>query len=113
MWPLFGVAQLLNVISSYWNAKMLCRLAEHRLYIAMLPRHITTRTALLKMIAYLRKESKKMLELNSFLTFVLDDFDNLRKEYPSSLFIAMYFWNCYLAIKQLHNIPLRVTMQPT
>ena len=40
---------------------MLCRLAEHWVYIAILPRPITTLTALYIMVAHLARKSKKMI----------------------------------------------------
>jgi len=45
---------------------MLCRLAEHRGYVALLPKHITTLTALFLMIAHSVKKGKKMINLHNF-----------------------------------------------
>jgi len=45
---------------------MLCRLAEHRGYAAMLPKPITTLTALFLMIAHSVKKGKKMINLYDF-----------------------------------------------
>lgn len=45
---------------------MLCRLAEHWVYIAILPRPITTLTALYIMIAHLVRKSKKMINSHDF-----------------------------------------------
>lgn len=45
---------------------MLCRLAEHRIYIAILPRLITTLTAFFIMIAHSVRKSKKMINSYDF-----------------------------------------------
>ena len=45
---------------------MLCRLAEHLVYIAILPRPITTLTALFTIIAHSVRKSKKMINSHDF-----------------------------------------------
>ena len=45
---------------------MLCRLAEHWVYIAILPRPITTLTAFYTMIAHSVRYSKKMINPHDF-----------------------------------------------
>lgn len=51
--------------------KMLCRLAEHRVYIAILPRPITTLTALYTKIAHSVRKCKIMIDSSLFLPFAL------------------------------------------
>lgn len=46
--------------------KMLCHAAEHRAYVAMLPRPITTPTALYIMIAHSIRECKEMTDRHDF-----------------------------------------------
>ena len=48
---------------------MLCHLAEHWVYIAILPRPIATLTALSTMIAHLVRKNKKMINSHDFLAF--------------------------------------------